>query len=119
MLLVRDMLRWNDAMDAQVLSQPAGSLKEAEDWLALGSGAILLVAGASRRSAVGACLAAASAPLLYRGVTGRWPTLGHNGISADDTKVALGGGRGIHLRESIRLELPIDAVYQAWRGLEN
>ena len=34
---------------------------------------LLLLVGASRRSTVGACLAVSSAPLLYRGITGRWP----------------------------------------------
>ena len=36
-------------------------------------GALLLLVGASKRSLFGACLAASSAPLLYRGVTGHWP----------------------------------------------
>ena len=49
------------------------SLADAENWLALGTGALLLLVGASRRSAVGACLAVSSAPLLYRGITGHWP----------------------------------------------
>jgi uncharacterized membrane protein len=36
-----------------------------------------------------------------------------------DTKEALAGSAGIHVRESIRLELPIDEAYQFWRRLEN
>jgi hypothetical protein len=39
-----------------------------------------LLVGASRRSAIGACLAASSAPLLYRGITGHGPAL-VNGVT--------------------------------------
>jgi uncharacterized membrane protein len=96
-------------MDAQAHSRRPTSLTEAENWLALGTGALLLLGGASRRSKLGACLAIASTPLLYRAVTGRWP-------------VEFGGAtdhRGIHVRESVRLELPIGDVYTFWRRLEN
>jgi uncharacterized membrane protein len=33
--------------------------------------------------------------------------------------VALGGDRGIHVYDAIRLELPVDEVYAYWRRLEN
>ena len=36
-----------------------------------------------------------------------------------DSRVALAGDRGIHVREAIRLEVPIEEVYRAWRRLEN
>jgi hypothetical protein len=57
-------------MDADPFYDRTTSLSEAENWLPLGSGALLLLVGASRRSAVGALPAASSAPLLYRGITG-------------------------------------------------
>jgi uncharacterized membrane protein len=95
------------------------SLSDAENWLALGTGALLLLVGASRRSAVGACLAATSAPLLYRGFTGRWPAAFNGYVQRDDTRTALAGERGVHVRESIRLEAPIADVYRFWRCLEN
>ena len=60
-------------MDADRLDDRTISLSDAENWLALGGGALLLLVGASRRSAVGALLAVSSAPLLYRGITGHWP----------------------------------------------
>jgi uncharacterized membrane protein len=104
-------------MNAEALYEPTPSVADAEDWLALGTGAILLIVGASRRSVGGACLAASSVPLLYRGITGRWPAVvnGH----ADSTRAALGGERGIHVRESVRLEKPVADVYRFWRRLEN
>ena len=89
-----------------------------ENWLAFGAGALLLLAGASRRSTAGTLLAVSSAPLLFRGITGRWPSFGH-AVAPDDTRAALSGERGIHVRESIRLELPIEDVYRFWRRLEN
>jgi uncharacterized membrane protein len=106
-------------MYTNVLSPQAPSLTDAENWLVLGTGALLLLGGASRRSMFGACLAVASAPLLYRGVTGHWP-LGLNGHRpGEDTRAALGGSHGLEVRESTRLELPIADVYRFWRRLEN
>jgi uncharacterized membrane protein len=106
-------------MDAKVLYDRSPSLADAEKWLALGAGAVLLLVGASRRSAVGACLAVSSAPLLYRGITGRWPDVLNGSAQPDSTKGALCGHRGVHVRESIRLEVALAVVYRFWRRLEN
>ena len=106
-------------MDVEALNHRPRSLTVAEDWLALGVGAVLLVTGASRRSPMGACLAVFSAPLLYRGITGRWPRVLKGSRHPDSTKNALGGDRGVHVRESIRLEVPVVDVYRFWRRLEN
>ena len=54
-------------MDAGRLHDGTTSLRDTENWLALGSAALLLLIGASRRSLGGAILASPSAPLLYRG----------------------------------------------------
>jgi len=96
----------------------APSLSEAEDWLALGTGALLFLLGTSRRSMPGVCLAATSAPLLYRGVTGRWPGVMNPLLKGGDTKSALGGEHGVRVRESIRLEVPVADVFRFWRRLE-
>jgi uncharacterized membrane protein len=93
-------------------------LRDAEDWLALATGALLLLVGASRRSVSGACLAASSAPLLYRGFTGRWPTIVADSFDGHETKTALAGNRGVHVRESIRLEVPVSEVYRFWRRFD-
>jgi len=106
-------------MDPDRLPYGTTSLSDAETLLALGTGALLLLVGASRRSAVGAIVAVSSAPLLYRGITGHWPSV-LNGLSEpDNTKAALGGTRGMHVRESIRLEVPLAEAYGFWRRLEN
>jgi uncharacterized membrane protein len=88
-------------------------------WLALGTGALLLVVGATRRSMLGACLAASSAPLLYRGINGSWPDVLDGHVQPGGTKAALGGARDVHVRESVRLEVPVAEVYRFWRRLEN
>ena len=105
-------------MNAKNFYEQPGSVRDAEDWLAVGAGALLLVAGASRRSTVGTCRAVSSAPLLYRGVTGRWPSLVGDLIAPTDTKAALGGERGVRVRESVRVEVPLADAFRFWRRLD-
>lgn len=92
------------------------SPSDVERWVALGAGALLFAVGVRQRSAVGLGLAVAATPLLYRGVTGEW-----RGAAAgdDDTRVALGGARGVHVREAVHVELPVADVYRFWRQLDN
>lgn len=75
--------------------------------------------GLSRRSFPGVCLAAAATPLAYRGLAGEWPRVANGHSPRARTRAALAGDRGIHVRESVRLEKPIDEVYRFWRDLEN
>jgi uncharacterized membrane protein len=96
----------------------SASITDATGWLALGAAAALLVTGATRRSAAGPLLAASSVPLLYRGLAGRWPGP-FNAAASDDTRMALGGRRGVNVRESVRIERPVAEVYRYWRRLEN
>lgn len=91
---------------------------EIERWVTLATAGALMAYGFSRRNVPGMCLAVAAAPLVFKGVSGSWPLL--NGVlSTGDTRVALSADRGIHVRESIRLEQPIAEVYRFWRSLEN
>jgi uncharacterized membrane protein len=106
-------------MAEEISYEPSASVADAENWLALGAGALLLLVGATRRSAMGACLAISSAPLLYRGITGQWPDILNGHVQPGSTRAALSGERGIHVRESVRLEVPVDDVYRFWRRLEN
>ena len=106
-------------MNVESLYHSSPSVADADNWLALSTGALLLIAGASRRSVAGACLAASSAPLLYRGLTGRWPDLLNGHAHPDSTRASLAGERGVHVRESVRLEVPVADVYRFWRCLEN
>jgi uncharacterized membrane protein len=85
-------------------------------WASLGLVAAAVAFGWRRRTLSGVFLAIAAVPLAYRGWVGSWPRLRP---IADDTRVALAGDRGIHVRESVRLEQPLADVYRFWRQLEN
>jgi uncharacterized membrane protein len=108
-----------ERMNGEAVSPRAPSLADAKNWMALGAGALLLMVGASRRSPIGAALAVSATPLLYRGFTGRWPDVLNGNRNRDSTRDALGGDRGVHVRESIRLEVPVAVVYRFWRRLDN
>jgi len=106
-------------METEALHDRSPSVGDVENWLALGAGTFLLAAGVLRRSAIGACLAVSSAPLLYRGITGRWPEVLNGPPAANGTRAALAGDRGVHVRESVRLEVPVAEAYRFWRRLDN
>jgi uncharacterized membrane protein len=106
-------------MQAEALRTSSASLSQANNLIAIGTGVALLTYGAVRRSSAGPWIAAAAVPFLYRGFVGHWPepfqALGTNG----DTRAALGGDRGVNVREAVRLEVPLHQVYAFWRRLEN
>jgi uncharacterized membrane protein len=100
---------------AESLSQ-AIHIRDLERWASLAAATAAMAYGFSRRSVPGLCLAVAATPLAYAGIVGEWPFT--NG-RATETKTALGGSKGIHVRESIRVERPLPEVYRFWRKLEN
>ncbi len=96
------------------------SIDQLQRWGALAAAAAMIGYGISRRSAGGMLLAAGAVPLAYRGATGRWPAGVESLMSSSgDTREALSGPRGIHVREAIRLECPVDEVYRFWSRLDN
>ena len=96
------------------------SLGQLERWGALAAAAAVIGYGVSRRSWPGLLIAAGAAPLAYRGATGRWPAgLESLCSSSGETREILSGSGGINLRESVRLECPVDDVYRFWSRLEN
>jgi uncharacterized membrane protein len=106
---------------ARYYDHPAAAhdTENVERAVAVATAAAAIAYGVSRRSVKGICLAAAATPLAYRGIRGTWPRLKDVLPSNGDTRTALGGARGIHVRESIRLEMPLEEVYRFWRKLEN
>ena len=90
-----------------------------ERLAALTTATAVVAYGLSRRTLPGVCLAAAATPLAYRGLAGEWPRVGNGHTTQARTRAALGGERGIHVRESVRLEQPIAEVYRFWRHFEN
>jgi len=96
------------------------SVDQLQRWGALAAAAAVIGYGVSRRSIPGLLMAAGAAPLAWRGATGRWPAACAALVSSNgDTREALSGPRGIYVRESVRLECPIDEVYRFWSRLEN
>jgi uncharacterized membrane protein len=59
-----------------------------------------------------------SAGLLARGATGYCPAYAAAGVNGADTKQALSGDRGIHIRESVTINAPPDQIYRFWRQLD-
>jgi uncharacterized membrane protein len=106
------------AFPSNVESSPAAA--DVMRWGALAAAAAVIGYGISRRSMPGFLMAAGAAPLAYRGATGRWPAAVESLVGGSgDTRTALSGPRGIHVRESVRLECPVDEVYRFWSRLEN
>src|SRR5690349_10448592 len=95
--------------------QPTQSVVTFERWAGVAMASAVVAYGLSRRSLAGVALAATAVPLAYRGATGAWPFV----PGTSDTRTALGGERGIHVRDAVRLEIPIEAAYGFWRRLEN
>ena len=63
-------------------------------------------------------MALMSTGLVLRGVSGYCPAYAAIGVDRTDTKQALAGERGIHIREAITIDAPPEAVYRFWRQLE-
>jgi uncharacterized membrane protein len=104
--------------DTDVESFPHSiNIRDLERWASLAAATAVIAYGFSRRSIPGMCLAVAAAPLAYVGLVGEWPFA--NGRASGNTKTALAGNKGIHVRESIRVERPLPEVYRFWRQLEN
>jgi len=95
------------------------SIGALERVAALTTATAVVAYGLSRRNLPGIWIAAAATPLAYRGLAGEWPRVGNGRSPRARTRAALRGERGIHVRDSVRLEKPIDEVYRFWRNLEN
>jgi uncharacterized membrane protein len=91
-----------------------------ERGISVGTGAALLWLATrdSMRGTKGRTgLAATGAGLIARGVSGYCPVTA--ALQSSGTREALSGPKGIHVRESIMVARPVEAVYAAWRDLSN
>jgi uncharacterized membrane protein len=80
----------------------------------------LLLIAATRHTRGRGLATALGAGLMARGVTGFCPiTAAVRGGGRHDTREALGGRRGVHVRESILVRAPRETVYDFWRSLSN
>src|SRR6266540_3157674 len=100
-------------------ARPDSGSADVERWATLAAAATAMAYGFSRRSIAGTCLAFAAAPFAFRGLTGQWPQFPSGLRSSGDTREALAGDRGIHVRESVRVAKPVDEVYRFWRQVDN
>ena len=111
----------DDAREARVRSRH--NLSDAERWASVGAGAGLVVYGLRKRSWPGVLLAGLGGALIRRGATAHCDIYGALGLntsrSADDTRAALGGSRGVNVLERVAVERPIEQLYRFWRNLEN
>jgi uncharacterized membrane protein len=93
------------------------------DWERAGSIVAATVIGAlaaTRSERRGPALAAAGG-LLLRGLSGYCPVSAAVGRNTRhmDSRDALSGSRGVHVREGIVIARPVDEVYRFWRNLSN
>jgi uncharacterized membrane protein len=94
---------------------PAANVGSTERLVTLLAGAALLgYAWRSNSKGVGA----AAAGLLLRGVTGYCPGYAAMGVNRADSKHALSGARGVHIRESITINARPEEIYRFWRQLD-
>jgi uncharacterized membrane protein len=94
---------------------PAANVGSTERLVTLLAGAALL-GYAWRSNSKGIGLAGAG--LLLRGATGYCPGYDAMGVNHADTRDALSGGRGVHVRESISINTPAEDLYKFWRQLD-
>lgn len=57
--------------------------------------------------------------LLFRSLSGWCPAYAAAGVDRIDSKQALRGPRGVHLKESITIHRPVAEVYRFWRDFRN
>ena len=112
---VRNMLFSAIPMDAEALCDRSSSLVDAETgWRLAPVQCSCSLARLGDRRPVPA--SQRPRPRCYTvGSQGRWPAVLNGSAEPDSTRTTLGGDRGVHARESIRLELPLGDVYRFWR----
>lgn len=93
---------------------PGANVGSTERLVMLLAGAALLGYAWRNRSRG---LSAVSAGLLARGATGYCPAYAAMGLNYADTKDALSGDRGVHIREAVTINAPPDQIYRFWRQL--
>ena len=89
--------------------------------LAAGGGLIAYAMTGQRRRNITPATISAATGLIARGVSGWCPMsalIGRN-TRRSDTREALGGSRGVHVRESVVIARPAHELYRFWRDFSN
>ncbi len=97
--------------------------RNVSDWervASVAAGAALLYL-ATRQRPTNRLVTSTGLGLLARGVGGYCPVNAAVGRNSDrsDTKVALGGSRGVHVNESITINRPAPELFNFWRDFAN
>src|SRR5258708_6248949 len=107
-----------DARDARARSDR--NLGDVDRWTSIAVGAGLAAYGLSRLKSNGWLYAGLGGLLLRRGVTAHCDLYEKLGINtagtADDTRAALRGSRGVNVLESVTVNRPIEQLYRFWRN---
>ena len=106
-------------MTRGALIDAAPSWSEVQVYAALGAAAGAVLLSVRRQPVAAMCLGAAATAITYQALARHRTALEPGANANHHTRDALGGTRGIHLRESIRLERPVEEVFSYWRQLQN
>lgn len=93
--------------------EPASFMTHIGQAAMIVSGAALVALAARKRSWSTLGLAAASAPIIYRGATGNWPVPERIAQRASDAVAA------VPIETAVTVGRPADELYRFWRQLEN
>ena len=104
---------WNS--DWASPGMPTVNVGNIERIVTLAAGAALLGYAWKHRSRG---LGLTSAGLIARGATGFCPAYAALGVDHSETRHALAGAKGVHVRESITVDAPPEELYNFWRRLE-
>lgn len=107
----------------EVQARTNRNLSDIERWVSLAAGVGMVAYGLSKLKLSGLALAGLGAVLVKRGATAHCDVYEAFGVNtsrtADDTRAALRGSRGVNVLESITVDRPIEQLYRFWRNLEN
>jgi len=102
---------------------PHVNIDEAERWVSLVGGSLLVVFGISRGGRGGALAALGGGALMYRAARGHSQLYEHLGLDGAPTHVArvtsLAHRRGVTVRRTVAINKPVEEVYAFWRDFEN
>lgn len=94
-----------------------------ERWISIAGAVGLLCVTAKREPLAKLAGLAASASLLYRGLTGKCHVYDAIGMSTAASRpnenTVIHNKKGIHVIESMTIQQPVERVYRAWRDFSN
>lgn len=92
------------------------TLSQLQTWAALAGGVALVALGVRRGPVATICCGAVGAALIHRGLRDVWP---NPRTSIDESRPPATLPQRVHVRESVRVQRPVDDVYRYWRELQN